>query len=82
MKSQDVYVIRSIFSNKGKQSEGMEHSQLLRVQVRKDNKKENVRETFIRGKKENLYRLKWCHSGFCSRHSCCVPEVCSSGKTG
>lgn len=39
VKSQDVYVIRCIFSNKGKQTEGMEQCQELRAQVKKDRKR-------------------------------------------
>lgn len=38
VKSQDVYVIHCIFSNKGKQTEGMEQCQELRAQVKKDRK--------------------------------------------
>lgn len=36
VKSQDVYVICSTFSNKGKQKERTEQSQELRLQVKRD----------------------------------------------
>lgn len=43
VKSQDVvYVIHSIFSNKGKQTEGMKQCQESRMHVKKDNKGETV----------------------------------------
>lgn len=39
VKSQDVYAVRSTFSNKGKQIERIEGSQQLRVQVKRDGSK-------------------------------------------
>lgn len=51
VKSQDVYVIRSIFPNKGKQTEGVEQRQEWKVQVKKDRRGENSKREIHKRKK-------------------------------